>query len=132
MLISGYTPLRNLRQKVRVVRGKKSVSVRVFQSNAHVVRTKNPKIQIFFNCFVDNNLILILSEVEGQISHQMRKFALIRGARFFTKHYENSESQVRIFTLYSSCLGVFVAETRSIKNNKLCKTKPISRLLKWT
>jgi len=31
-----------------------------------------------------------------------------------------------LFTLYSSCLGGFVAEIQSIKNNKLCETKPIS------
>ncbi len=30
------------------------------------------------------------------------------------KRYENSESQVRIFSLYSSCLGVFVAANQSI------------------
>jgi len=29
------------------------------------------------------------------------------------KRYENSESQVRIFSLYSSYLGVFVAENQS-------------------
>ena len=43
------------------------------QSKTGVVEGENPKIKNFFNYFVDNNLILILSEVEGQISHQMRK-----------------------------------------------------------
>jgi hypothetical protein len=32
---------------------------------------------------------------------------------------------------FSSCLRVFVAETQSIKNNKLCKTNPISKTSKW-
>jgi hypothetical protein len=31
---------------------------------------------------------------------------------------------------FPSCLGVFVAENQSIKNNKLCETKPISEMLK--
>ena len=31
-----------------------------------------------------------------------------------------------LFTLYSLCLRVFVAETQSIKNEQLCKTNPIS------
>jgi transcription elongation factor Elf1 len=37
------------------------------------VRAKIQKFNFFFNCFVCNNLILILSEVEGQFSHQTRK-----------------------------------------------------------
>ncbi len=43
-----------------------------FQSKMGVVEGENPNIQNFFNCFSNNNLILILSEVEGQISHQKR------------------------------------------------------------
>jgi hypothetical protein len=37
-----------------------------------------------------------------------------------------------LFTLYSLCLGVFVVENISIKNNKLCETKPISDMPKMT
>jgi len=45
----------------------------------------------FFNCFYSNKLVLSILSKTPQYSHQMRKFALIMGARFFTKHYEKEQ-----------------------------------------
>jgi hypothetical protein len=51
--------------------------------------------------------------------------------RIISKRYDKNEKTKHgfyfyLFTLYSLCLRVFVAETQSIKNNKLCETNPIS------
>ena len=59
----------------------------------------------------------------------MRKFTLLRGDVCFRNAMEKQSTvftfTFSLFTLYSLCLGVFVAGAQSIKNNKLCKTNPI-------
>jgi hypothetical protein len=46
------------------------------------------------------------------------------------KNSVNLCESVKSVVNFSSCLSAFVAETGSIKNNKLCKTNPISEKVK--
>ncbi len=64
-----------------------------FQSKTQVVAHKNPKIQFFFISFHTSTYKFIASE-KPAFFDQMRKFALIMGARFFNR--PKNESRITI------------------------------------
>ena len=83
----------------------------------------------FFYLFPHKHLQIYTIPKNPRFSLQVRKFALLREDAFFRNAMKKQNTAFTFnfspFTLYSSCLGVLVAKTQSIKNNKLCKTNPI-------
>jgi len=100
---------------------------------AQQVKSKNPFFHNFFYFFNCNDLAKTAPPKTPKFSHQTRMFALLREGVCFRDAMKN-ETLVYLLTfhfyLFTLCLSAFVAEIQSIKNNKLCKTNPISRMPK--
>ena len=91
------------------------------QSSAQLPESKNPFFHNFFYPLQPNNLKLILSEVEGQISLHLRRFALI-GKPLCMKDKLLMEITIEYQPISQASAA---SGGKSIKNNKLCKTNPI-------
>ncbi len=74
----------NSKLKTQNCRARAMLSASKNQSNAQGGKSKNPFFQFFFNCLYCNNLIPSILPKITPFSHQMRKFALLRGTSFLS------------------------------------------------
>jgi hypothetical protein len=87
----------------------------------------------FFNPFFHVELRDLSAAGGIEIFTSNAQFRPTKGG-IISKRYEKTKHsfcfELLPFCFAPLCLSVFVAESQSIKNNKLCKTNPICRMLK--
>ena len=103
-----------------------------FQSKAQQVITKNPFFSKKFLLLFPHRVTRIGNRESRTFFASNAHFRPISGREVLFRNAMKKQNTAftlnfYLFTLYSSCLGVFVAEIQSIKNNKLCETNPISQ-----